>query len=139
MFITATLTTCTCYKCGITFAAPEHFFEKRHQDHATFYCPNGHPQHFSAKTPEQRRIECLESDISWLQRRRAEEERTRKCAERRVRKLTKEKERAEASAAAGACPCCHRNFKQLRRHMRAKHPEFVERVNKERCRKQKRG
>jgi chemotaxis response regulator CheB len=35
--------------------------------------------------------------------------------------LTKTKKRV----ANGVCPCCNRTFKQLARHMKAKHPEFV--------------
>jgi len=137
LMIASTLTTCTCSKCGITFAAPQHFFDSRHKDHETFYCPNGHNQYFASKTREQRRIEQLEAKLVLQCRWRKEEERSRKCAERKVRKLAKEKERAQVRAAAGACPCCHRNFKRLRAHMLRKHPEFVKEADEKRCPRRK--
>ena len=133
MFTTSTLVTCTCSECGIEFAMPEHFSDARHRDHQTFYCPNGHSQYFPGKTREQRRIDDLERRLAQQQQQHDAEIRSRKCAERKVRKLTKEKEHAQARAAAGTCPCCRRNFKRLRRHMKEKHPEFIEEVAKKRC------
>jgi hypothetical protein len=36
--------------------------------------------------------------------------------------LTKHRKRS----AAGTCPCCNRTFANMGRHMKTKHPEFVE-------------
>jgi hypothetical protein len=52
----------TCSECGITFGLPDHYYDSRRREHDTFYCPNGHNQHFPSKTAEEKRIEELERD-----------------------------------------------------------------------------
>lgn len=43
-------TVITCCNCGIHFAVPSDFKNKRVNDHDTFYCPSGHSQYFPGKT-----------------------------------------------------------------------------------------
>ena len=38
----------------------------------------------------------------------------------------KELHSVKARVAHGVCPCCNRTFKQLARHMKTKHPDYVE-------------
>ena len=38
--------------------------------------------------------------------------------------------RIEKRVANGVCPCCHRQFVQLTRHMKNKHPEYLEETKK---------
>lgn len=42
----------TCYKadCGISWAMPKSWDKDRHDDHKTFYCPNGHGQGYVVKS-----------------------------------------------------------------------------------------
>ena len=42
-----------CIHCGIHFAVPSDFLERRRKDHKTFYCPNGHSMYFSGKNKEE--------------------------------------------------------------------------------------
>jgi len=55
--VTVNLTTSVCSECGVVYALPCHFRETRLEDHATFYCPNGHRQHFPGKSTEEEREE----------------------------------------------------------------------------------
>lgn len=39
-------------------------------------------------------------------------------------RLKAEAKRTARRSAAGVCPCCHRTFKQMARHMKTKHPDY---------------
>lgn len=54
-----------CCECGIMFQVPEEFAENRQEDGQSFYCPNGHEQHY-ADTPDVE-IEKLEAKNRELQ------------------------------------------------------------------------
>lgn len=49
-----TLTTETCFSCGPLFAVDEDWLAARRRDHETWYCRNGHGQHYLAETEEDR-------------------------------------------------------------------------------------
>jgi hypothetical protein len=51
----------TCCNCGIGFCLPTPLYEARKKDHGTFYCPNGHGQHYIGKTDDEKKIDRLES------------------------------------------------------------------------------
>lgn len=116
---TITLKTTVCASCGIVFAMPDWFMEKRREDHKYLYCPNGHRLAFGTGP-----IEDLEKRLQYsqsaLERERKEHDKARKELSTTKGQLTKAKKRA----VAGACPCCNRTFVQLARHMATKHPEF---------------
>ena len=40
----------TCAECGVKFGAPKHFIDTRKTTHNTFYCPNGHSLHYTARS-----------------------------------------------------------------------------------------
>ncbi len=44
----------TCYLCGIVFGCPDNWVDNRRDRHDTFYCPNGHDQHFVGKSEAER-------------------------------------------------------------------------------------
>jgi len=56
-----------CASCGVEFCLPTEFATHRRRDHDTFYCPNGHRNHFPGKTEEQKKIERLEGRIRTLE------------------------------------------------------------------------
>lgn len=41
--------TCIRKQCGVTFATTNEFDELRREDHADFFCPNGHSQHYTGE------------------------------------------------------------------------------------------
>lgn len=78
-------------------------------------------QQIAAKEEEKRR---LASDRDWYQQRAkdkaAEAEHFRKSRDGMKGALARTKKRH----AAGVCPCCQRQFKQLVAHMKSQHPDY---------------
>lgn len=119
----------TCCNCGMHFGMEASYQKKRLDDQQSFYCPNGHPQHYTGPTPEQK-----------LKRQLEEAQKVIDFNTNRINKLhdnltiQKNKTRAEKAAKTrlknrvknGICPCCNRSVKQLADHMKMMHPEYVE-------------
>ena len=124
-----TLETISCGKCGVVFALPESFIGARRKDHETFYCPNGHPRYY----PQENETERLRRQLKEAE---SHHERLRRCYEEKAMDLADEKRRHASTKgqltktkkriANGVCPCCHRHFVNLERHMKGQHPEYVE-------------
>lgn len=141
LFANETLITESCYSCGLLFAMTADYRNRKLEDHSSFYCPNGHSQGYIGETKEQKAKkaqQAAETDAAAARRQlayartralNAEAETRRKARQLSAAKgnLTKAKKRA----AAGVCPCCHRTFSQVQRHMTGKHPEFVAEVGLE--------
>jgi hypothetical protein len=124
----ATLTVVDCCNCGILFGVPQDLDKRNRANHrSTFWCPNGHEQHYSgpteaqklrdelARTERQRDCARASADAGWDQARAAE--RSASAYKGRVTRL-------KNRAAAGVCPCCTRSFENLHRHMESQHPDF---------------
>ena len=116
MTYTETLRVVHCW-CGIALAIPDNL--RRWAEQAkdrSIYCPNGHKfvftDTFEEKLERERRRHQATKDLL-----RAEE---RSHSATRGQ-LTKTKKRV----GNGVCPCCHRTFQQLSRHMKNKHPDYV--------------
>lgn len=114
MFVTETVITCVNTDCGISFAVPSWWAKGKRETHAYFYCPNGHSQHFTGETAEEK----LRRENARLIQRQAMLLDEKAAAERKAKRL-------ERRAAGGTCPCCKRTFANMSRHMKHKHPEFV--------------
>jgi DNA repair exonuclease SbcCD ATPase subunit len=109
----------TCCNCGVLFAMTEDFYKarQREKEAGSFYCPNGHAQHYVGKSDEQKAKEAAAA------RREAElamqaERDQRLAAERELR-------RHRQRAKGGACPVCNRTFVQVARHIKTQHPDFT--------------
>lgn len=115
-----------CCSCGVTIVLPQHFANKRRESHKDFYCPNGHAQHFPAKSELEKARELLETERRWREQERGrhqrEEARLKSAATAAKGQLTKLKNRVTN----GVCPCCNRTFRNLQKHMATVHPERVE-------------
>lgn len=129
---TATFEDCTCCVCGITFYVPDNWNRERRERHDSFYCPNGHSQHYPSKTDAEKLREQLarekhrnEQSEAMLrdQRDRARDEtgRQRRFTAAARGQVTKIKNRVKN----GVCPCCNRSFTNLRRHMTSQHPDWT--------------
>lgn len=116
-----TLETEECCNCGITFAMPDFMMRRLRTDGGSFYCPNGHGQHYT-KTEVMRLREKLDEQTR-VATSMAERARSAEAAEQKV---TNEMKRLKKRASAGVCPCCNRTFQALARHMKAKHPEHAQ-------------
>lgn len=109
----------TCDGCGITFAFPQKLLEGFMRTGKSFYCPNGHSLSYSETegtclrkqlAAEQEQIKQLKTELLRVQDQ----------LEASERELRRHKKRI----AHGVCPCCHRSFVQLQRHMKTQHPEY---------------
>lgn len=119
--------TLTCYKCGIQFGAPVHWVSTRRADQEPFWCPNGHSQAFTGSE-----LDRVKRELEREKQQRAEAEgsrdrawRQRDLAQRQARSERTRRRNLQKRIAAGVCPCCHRTFQQLARHMEKKHPDFA--------------
>jgi hypothetical protein len=129
-----TLTTVPCCDCGVTFGIEPAFDAARRNDHKTFYCPNGH----SLSYHQESKAERLERELAAQRDLTAREKHWREQAEARVRDVRLEKEHVEhrlrgtksvvtrmkRRTAAGRCPCCSHQFKDLEKHMKDRHPKW---------------
>lgn len=125
------LSTSTCYKCGIVFAMPNYFRQKRTEDKEAFYCPNGHPQAFVESEVDKlkRQLERERQNTEWYKNAAKSKDTQIKGMNIQMGKVKAKLKRTETRVAHGVCPCCHRSFTNVRRHMKTKHPDYVEGVS----------
>lgn len=128
----------TCW-CGVNHAVPQDLrdFQRRQfhdgRDVTSIYCPLGHQHQPAGKTKAERERERAEQAENCMVRERAAREqaqaseRAQRAAATRARN---ERNKDRTRVANGVCPCCNRTFKQLARHMKSKHPEFVKEPTK---------
>lgn len=113
--------------CGITFAVPEDFDKRRRNDHASFFCPAGHPHTYTAKSELARAREELTRTRACMDKVQAEADFQRDRANRGDRQIRARKAvttRLRNRLQSGLCPCCSHVFKDLKRHLRAEHPKW---------------
>ena len=110
----------TCCNCGIAFAMPDYLMKRRRADGNSFYCPNGHQQHYGTSEADRLRKKLEEQTrTATLMAARA------LAAELSKQKLTAKLKSIKKRVAASVCPCCNRTFtnSRMERHIKAKHPE----------------
>lgn len=134
MFLAMTLNVCC--NCGVPFGMPERLNRRFADKGGTFYCLNGHPQHYTESTEttlkKQLEKERQEAEQKAQQLQARIESRDREIAqldsqvksERGKANYHKGKRaKIEARVAHGVCACCNRTFPDLAAHMASKHPE----------------
>lgn len=107
-----------CCNCGIPFFMPNYHRKMLINNPGTsFYCPNGHSQHYTGKTESQKRIEQLEQSIK------DEQEAYNRMSDAMLDEKNKAKKlKAQLNRVhKGVCPCCNRTFVNLQKHMETKH------------------
>lgn len=115
-----------CCACGTTFGMTADLQRNLRKTGREFFCPNGHPQVYTntdAKKIEglERQLKSAREDTAWWKREAEEKARSLSATKGA---LTKTKKRL----AGGACPCCNRQFTNLARHMKTKHPDYAQEV-----------
>lgn len=126
-----TFATITCYKddCGLVFAVPSFWQQRKRRTHADFYCPNGHVQRYTTKSDAEKLRDELAAQKAETERVRAsrdEEARIRRGVERQLTATRGVVTRTKRRVGHGVCPCCNRSFAALGRHMATKHPEYAD-------------
>ena len=119
--------------CEAMIIMPGAVMEKFRENHEWWYCYNGHTQHFSHETKEEK----LRAELDRAKRKtkeardRADNERSRADTLKRSRNVYKGKLKATKERIKnGVCPCCNRSFANIRRHMKAKHPGYASKAGK---------
>ena len=110
-----------CCTCGLSFVVPISWKEHRVKQRNTFWCPNGHLQSFIGRTEEQR----LRDELAHERHRREQAEAGRDHAEHRRRGTLGALRKTQKRIKNGVCPCCHRTFGNVARHMATQHPAFA--------------
>lgn len=114
--------------CGVLFAMTEEFVRERRKDHAWWYCPNGHRQHYSGDNEEEklrREVNRLRQNEAYLEDCRREAEERADHEKRRANGYKGHATRISKRVKAGVCICCNRTFQDLAAHMATKHPKFT--------------
>lgn len=116
-----------CYKCGIGFAVGASIRSDWLDKGTTFYCPNGHNQHYTESN-----VQKLEKQLAqerkfkeWAQQDARNQAESRRLTERRLKAQRGVATRLRNRIAAGACPCCRQKFPDLKAHMAEKHPDYA--------------
>jgi hypothetical protein len=85
----------------------------------SFYCPNGHGQSYT--TP---RVTALQRKLEETMRALFDAKLKTTEAEQKIRDAESVTVRLKKRIANGVCPCCHRTFSNLARHMKTKHKDM---------------
>ena len=109
-----------CCSCGVAFAMPFSLQQQRLVDGNDFFCPNGHSQYYTETEAKKlkRKLKEIESQLATKEFELTVTLEAQRSAERRNKRLQKR-------IANGVCPCCHRQFIQMTRHMRTQHPDYI--------------
>lgn len=118
-----------CYRCKCPIYLPVELYKAALASQSiNFYCPYGHQQHFiegeTEETKLRRERDRLKQQIA--QRDDEIKEKDERIAAR-DRSLTVTRghiTRIKNRVGAGVCPCCTRNFSNLKQHMENKHPGY---------------
>lgn len=110
-----------CCVCGVVFAIPARMLASASKNKGNIYCPNGHS--LTWKTSE---AERLRDELAAEKKRKDAALARANEAEQRATKTQQQLTRLKKRAQAGACPCCHRTFANMQRHMTTKHPGYAD-------------
>ncbi|MES1926529.1 helix-turn-helix transcriptional regulator [Salinisphaera sp. T31B1] len=106
-----------CCNCGMPFAMTADFKRRRLSDRKEFYCPAGHPQHYTGKSEAQK----LRDELEHARRYAARQLTRASVAENQRDEARRAHRRMRKRIQNGVCPCCNRTFQNLMRHMQDQH------------------
>lgn len=109
--------TTNCCSCGCVIGMEENHYDERLNDHRSFWCPNGHSQHFTSESEAEKNARLLREEQDRHKRTLARENELLQ----EKNKLAKKLQRVDN----GVCPECKRTFQNLARHMACKHNKAV--------------
>src|SRR4051812_3178393 len=92
-----------CCICGVGFAMETGLYAQRRADRKSFWCPNGHSQHFTGETDDERQIAHLRRQLEIAQADARRAQQSREWAEQRTK---------GANIAAGLAKAAKRRLEQ---------------------------
>lgn len=112
--IAVQLDSVACFKCGVRWWIEADLKERwlREREKTTFFCPNGHSQHFVGKTFDEQLSEA-KNEAARERAARDQAEAALATAKRKLQRMKK-----------GLCPLCDKGFARLASHMKRAHPEW---------------
>jgi len=118
-----------CSQCGVVYAIPEnlHALAIGRDFGKEWFCPNGHTQLYTGKSPAQKLEEQLQRERAAHDQTRASRDNAVRTLDHRTHQLRGTKAvvtRIKNRVAKGVCPCCNRYFRDLHSHMANQHPDF---------------
>lgn len=108
----------TCCNCGVLFAMAEDLHAERLEKGGSFWCPNGHSQHFTE--PETSKLKRLLKNAEATS---ASERRWREQAENRLRATKGVVTKLRRRTLEGERPFCGQHLRDLERHIGRQHPD----------------
>lgn len=119
--LTMTLVVISCSGCGATFGLSQGMYQARRDDHKAFFCPNGCRRAYNVRSE----TEQLQIDLRYARSARDAARDQAQAAERSARAHKGHATRLRNLISKGICPCCRRNFSNVRAHMLTEHPGFA--------------
>lgn len=124
------LTPITCGSCGGTYAISERYHAQRAREGGGWHCPYCQVSwgFFGANTEVARLKTYLDNAQRRTEWAEASAQQERERAQRlqfKARTYKGHLTRIKNRVGQGTCPCCNRQFKDLRRHMASQHPDYV--------------
>ncbi len=120
----------TCASCGILYAIPTSLDQAARKYHSRLSngwwlcCPLGHTWGYVGDQSNEARLrEQLREERDRAGRLAAERDQVSASLSATKGVVTKQRKKLER-VAKGVCPCCTRSFRDLKRHMATKHPEY---------------
>jgi hypothetical protein len=126
-----TIEAVNCCACGTPFGIEATLNKNLLASKGEFYCPNGHPQHYTGESLAtkaarlEKELEAARQDEQWWKQRANKNAADLKVTKSQLRGTKAALTRTKKRVANGVCPCCNRSFTNLQRHMSTKHPEYV--------------
>lgn len=106
----------------MTFGMTQDFKKRRLNDREYFYCPSGHPQHYTGKSEAQK----LKDQLSEKQRLLEAETGRAHMLQHQRDEVSRTYDKMRTRVKNGVCPCCDRTFQNLLEHMKTKHPDYAD-------------
>ena len=119
--------TIQCFKCHVIFAVEIQTREHYLDTGDNFWCPNGHRQRYieSKIGKLEKQLKHKQKLLEWAEQDAVNARQDATNAKNSLRSEKGAKTKLKKRIANGVCPCCHRNFVNLGRHMTSQHPNFV--------------
>lgn len=120
-----------CWSCGVVFAIPNDYDDRRRADGRRFYCPNGHTCCYSETEADRLRkqLERAQREANWRGQDAKYYREQAQASARSAAAYRGHLTRIRKKIAAGICPCCRRTFSNVQRHIAGQHPGFVAKAN----------
>jgi hypothetical protein len=125
--ITDSYTVITCGHCHLAFAVSASVEMDWRRKGEQFFCPHGHPLRYTTQTEAdtlRKQLELKERELTFARNNAQAERAAREKTERQLTARKGINTRLRNRIKHGVCPCCHRTFQQLARHIQTQHPQF---------------